>query len=72
MTTYLEVELILLIVVLIIALVAWIFKIDRYKTKQKQGKDWQKTGERFVDKGKLVEVYFNQKTGKRSYKEIKS
>ena len=56
MTTYLKVELILLIVVLIIALMAFIFKIDRYKTKQKPGQNWQKTGERFVDKGKLVEV----------------
>ncbi len=72
MTTYLKVELILLVVVLIIAVIAAIFKIDRYKTKRKQGENWQKTGERFVDKGKLVEVYFNQKTGERSYKTVES
>lgn len=34
--------------------------------------DWQPTGERFVDptSGKMVEVYFNPKTGERDYRDV--
>jgi hypothetical protein len=40
-------------------------RVDRTRGK------WQPTGERFMDPttGRLVEVYFNQQTGERDYRE---
>ncbi len=40
-------------------------RIDRTRGK------WQPTGERFMDPttGRIVEVYFNQQTGERDYRE---
>lgn len=69
---FVVIELLIFIILVIIGFVALIYKIDRYKTKDHAGEGWQKTGEKFMDKGKLIEVHYNPKTGERVYKESKS
>jgi hypothetical protein len=55
-----------------VAIAGSVFESKRYKPESNQEEGWQKTGERFVDdsSGKLMEVYYNPKTGERSYREV--
>lgn len=66
---FVAVEITAFVIAIIIGFVALIYKIDRYKGKHSKEKNWQKTGEKFYDKDKLMEVHYDPKTGERSYKE---
>jgi hypothetical protein len=51
------------------------FEKKRYKTKNTVlNSDWKETKERYIDSssGKLMQVYYNPKTGERSYREVKA
>jgi hypothetical protein len=56
----------------VIAIITFIFKFDRYKDKDGTNDGFIKTKEKFIEKGKTTEVYYNPKTGERSYKKVKS
>jgi len=55
-------------------IVGVLFEKGRYKAHSITGEGWQRTNERFVDQSsrKLMEVYYNPKTGERSYREVNS
>ena len=55
----------------VIVIISLVFERKRYKTDQKTKDGWIRTKERFIDHstGKLMEVFYNPKTGERSYRE---
>ncbi len=57
-----------------IILVGIIFEKNRYEPKSGAKVGWRPTNERFIDQssGKLMEVYYNPKTGERKYQEVNS
>lgn len=71
MIWYVRFEIVSVIVLGVIAVVGLLYKVDRYKTKHTKEEGFRKTGEKFVEKGKTIEVYYNPKTGERSYREVK-
>lgn len=52
-----------------IIIVGILFERNRYKSNSLPKTGWQYTGERFIDQstGKVIEVLYHPKTGKRNY-----
>src|SRR5919206_908029 len=56
----------------LVVLAATIFERGRYRPKREGTERWESTGERFIDpsSGRLMEVRFDPRTGKRDYVEV--